>query len=233
MRVHAEQALDFLFHAGGGHEHGNRWHRKPFHRPVVNMADDGHVAQPEAVHVFFQRAAVAGAVLHRDDLALGGDDGGLDRNARAADHADRVPQGDMHFVKNNGADFAAHIADGAAREAAVLHAHFIGRAGVAVENQHGGGRVDAAVNHVAQLVGKDCAARLGAFIIPHDAVAQTGVPHSVKNILMPSLGKDQHGLVGFHRRDEVPVFTGNIQNFDFLQVDIGVLRIVLQPCEDM
>lgn len=139
----------------------------------------------------------------------------------------------MHLVEDDRADLAADVVDRAAREARVVHTDLVGGAGVRIEDEHGGGGVDAAVDHVLELAVLDRAGRLGAGVVPYVAVAQTGAPHTVEDVRMTRLGEHENRVVGFHGRDQVFVLAGNIENFHLFKVDLRVFRVVLQPCEDL
>ena len=197
------------------------------------MVDDRDVVQAELLDILLHRAAVVSVVLDRDDRSLARDERGLDRDGLARNDADRVVGRHVHLVEDDRADLAADVADGAAREARVVHADLIGRARVRIEHEHGRRGVDAAVDHVLELAVLDRAGRLGAGVVPDIALAQTGAPHAVKDVCMTCLGEHENRVVRLDRRDQVFIFARNIEDLHLFEIDLRIIRIILQPGKNL
>lgn len=76
---------------------------------------------------------------------------------------------------------------------------------------------------------QNVAAGVGAFIVPYLALAQTSIPQAVEDVVDTSIGKYQCGLVRLDGGDNVFVFLCDVNDFDMLQINRRILRIVLQP----
>ena len=114
-----------------------------------------------------------------------------------------------------------------------MHADLIGRARVRIEHEHGRRGVDAAVDHVLELAVLDRAGRLGAGVVPDIALAQTGAPHAVKDVCVTCLGEHENRVVRLDRWDQVFIFARNIEDLHLFEIDLRIIRIILQPGKNL
>ena len=75
----------------------------------------------------------------------------------------------------------------------------------------------------------DLPGRFRALVVPDLTVSQTRIPHLIEHIRITCLHESQRGPVGFHRRDQILVLSGNIQHLDLFQIHRRILGEILQP----
>ena len=80
---------------------------------------------------------------------------------------------------------------------------------------------------------QDRPGRLRAIVVPHIALTKARAPHAVKNIRVAGLGKNEHRIVGLDGRDQVFILAGNVEDFDFFQVNLRIIRKILQPGQNL
>ena len=182
--------------------------------------------------VVLQGPAVVLVVLHGDDGPLRSQERRFHGDRLAADDAEVVPLVNVHLREHHRPDLTAHVVDGAAGEVHVPHADLLGGTGVGVDDQHGRGGVDAAVDHLPHRFVVDLSGGIAALGVPDAALAKACSPHAVKNVRVSCVGEDQGVVVGFHSGDHVLVLAGDVKDLDLSEIHLGVLGIIGEPCED-
>ena len=182
--------------------------------------------------VVLQGPAVVLVVLHGDDGPLRSQERRFHGNGLAADDAEVVPLVDVHLREHHRPDLAAHVVDGTAGEVHVPHADLLGGTGVGVDDQHGRGGVDAAVDHLPHRFVVDRSGGIAALVVPDAALAKACGPHAVENVRVTGVGEDQRVVVGLHRGDHVLILAGDVQDLDLSQIHLGVLCVIGEPGED-
>lgn len=76
-----------------------------------------------------------------------------------------IPQLHLKLGHDHGADLTADIADGTGAEPLIVKADLVGAPIVLIDDEHGGGGVDAPVDHVLQLIVLDGAGGLTALVV--------------------------------------------------------------------
>ena len=113
--------------------------------------------------------------------------------------------------------------DGAALEQLVCKADLCGIARLGIDDEHGSGSIDAAVDHFFYIIMQDGTFRVGAFIVPYLTVTESGIPQAVKNIIHTGIREYHCRLVGLHGRNDIFIFLCNIDHLDMLKIHGRVL----------
>ena len=184
------------------------------------------------LHIVLHRLAVGTAVFHSDHRSLCCRQCCLDGNTFSADHAEIILCIHHHFIENDSADLASHIMNRTLLEHFISHTDFRRIAGVRIDNEHSGGSIDSAVDHILYFTVQNLAFRFGTLIIPDIAFSKTGIPKSIKNIIYARIGKHQSRLVCLHGRDHIFILFRDIYHLNMFKVNRRILGIILQPRQD-
>ena len=101
-----------------------------------------------------------------------------------------------------------------------------------MDNQHGGGGVDATVDPILKFIVLDGTGGLAALVIQDVAVSQTGVPHIIENVGVPGVGKHHDLTGGLDGGNQVLVLPGDVQNQQSGKVQLVIFRKIAQPAEN-
>ena len=171
-------------------------------------------------------------MLHGDDAALRSHQRSFYGDAGSPYRENGIPQLHLKLGHNDRADLTADIADGTGAEPLIVKADLVGAPIVLIDDEHGGGGVDAPVDHVLKLIVLDGAGGLTALVVEDVAVPETGVPHIIEDVGVTGIGQHHDLTGGLHRRDQIFVLTGDIQNEQGGEIQLVIFRKVAEPAKN-
>ena len=119
--------------------------------------------------------------------------------------------------------------NGTGSKGLIIQTEFIGVPCLWIYDQHTGGSVDAAVQHIIDFIFLDQSGRIGAFVIDDRTLAKACVEHPIEDIRMSGLCEDEHMSVGLYGRDQVFVFPCDIQDLYFFQIHVVIIIEIIEP----
>ena len=199
------------------------------HGFFIHMIDNTYIMKTKMINIFFHCLSVTLIIFYCEHAAFAGDDRSFDRNALAADNTYIILQPYMHFIQDNCTDLTAYIMNGSTHEIVIPHTNLICISRIRINDQHARRCIDSTIDHIAQLIVLHLSYRFGTFIIPDLTFSQTCIPHPIKNIRLSCLCKYKYCPMTLHHRNQVFIFSRNIQHLHFFQIDLRILSKILKP----